>query len=254
VPSDDSISPPLKAWLKEISQMAVREEAMVAVHWKSAALSGEVEHSGDTKTILTHFFAHQDALGAFLTDAPTLIFLTVQPPADPDTVSRRAQDTALIDAADFSYPTANAIPVAAHYFTLIRVDVSDLDAAANRMINHDCAPAVILLDKDHGFAAYLKGRGQLSESSLLPAMRKLLPADQQSAIDTTLGTIKPLLKDMRALGKKMKTLSDQLTAARADAGDSAQKHQDELSKQLDDAHLQYQDLGAQIGKSVNPGP
>jgi len=249
VPSQASITPPLKAWLADVKRQAARAQTLNAVDWHAGTITGEPEHSGDTKTILTHLLANQPGLPLSYGE-PALLFLTVPPPADPAGASRHAADTSAVEASAFSFPDATQVPVAAHDFTTIRIDVSGIDPHDDRLINRDTAPAVILLDRDHAFAALLKGRSQLSESSLMAAMRPLLTPDQRAGIDKAVAVVKPLEKSMKSLQRKLDQASARENQVRIAGGDDAavQKQKDEF----DSLDQQYQELRDQLAAASTP--
>jgi predicted esterase len=201
VPSLDSTNGPLKEWLARAEKMGPHERQVSPIAWKRATLTGAPDKVGDTT--LGRWLLDQDFVKQASADQPVLVFCGSHADAAPGQPAPPALESAVVEEKTFSFPEASSVPLAARGFNCIMVDTTAIDPKANKSLNAATPPLVALISADHTSVSLFKGKSRLSESSLLPEMKKLMGKAEAASIDSSASDIQPALREMKELKKKL---------------------------------------------------
>lgn len=214
VPKGEAMMTALATWLGDMEKMAARGRALAAVTWQRGELAGAQEKAADLNDALGRYLGGQAVIAKADAGKPVLVFCRSSQQGPGGVPSAQAKDTAAVEEAVFSYPTAVGVPAAGRQFTCIDLDLSALEAKANPLLNQTMAPTVVLLGKDRSQIVVLKGKGKLTEAALLAEMRKLLDPTAQAALDARIAATTPILKELQAAQKKQRAKADQVAKLR----------------------------------------
>lgn len=214
VPSQDSMTPPISAWLTDVDKAVTRSRTVAAVTWRHDVPAGTQAKASDPQAALAAFLATQDWFAKAEAGRPLLIFCRSTREGPGGEPSPQAKDSATVGDAVFSYPEACGVPAASRAFTCIDLDLSALEVKANPLLNQASAPTVILVARDRSLAAVLKGISRLTEAAVLAEMRKLLEPAELATLDARISEITPVLKELQAVQKKQRAKAQALAKLR----------------------------------------